>query len=517
MRNLFILILLLLFSACTKSQEPVFSQTSVTSSLDTVFFTYSNSSFGIDTIQVVWRKPYKPPIPPSGNSFVVPVMNATDDPGGFGRGLNNFFSKQVFPYTATLNYWRGSWAQLQTGQTTYNWNDFDNQVKSCITAGIQLAFRVGILDNTAIGGYVTINGSKSCYPAFVHTLMQGESTKDWASGGTWYPNWNSQSLLNAWETFLKQLALHIQNDKINNIPIWTVIYSQDIGFFGNYLSEWNNYGIDDKGHGTVATDATLIRAITGYQVIFPNTWLILNQATFDLRYCSNAVAFAAIQAKNSKGYFGFRSDHAAWYKTTAYDQDKMNRVYNGVNFLTEIKKRRNFAPCMAEPMNNVAECTPPGGTPYQTLIDEVNFYGYSTISNEPDNVPSSGKNNYMNSALRSGYRLQIDSGAYSSSNGALVLKLYYSSTNVAPVYDTYTANLELRNGSNVVWKGVSIFNPLLVMGNVSIGDTYTGIPLGTYSLIISMKDPTNYKKPLSLANKNRGSDGSYFLTSITIK
>lgn len=521
MKKCLLLILLsLLWVAYANCQNPiVLTNTYVNNSLDTITVKLTvTATTKMDTVSVTTVKKYQPPVPippfpaPSGASFVVPVIPFSDpEVYGANRGMNNFQNKQSFSYPSGYNYFRLTWAQVQTSATTFDYSVIDSYLKAAFQAGQQVGFRFGIVDNSTLDGYVTINGVKSCYPLFVHNFMTGGSVTDWNDGTAWYPDWNNGSFLSAWEAFLKAVAQHCTSS-----PYWPAVWAVDIGGYGNYRGEWHMSGIDQKAHNTVPTDASLERISDAHKV-FP-CWLINNVDMYDPKNVSPAFTYYAITSTNAKGNFGNRSDHLADLGIFNYDTIVANVKYNGVVFKDYLKNLYLLAPMLGEPMNDTNAVKPSGGTPYQNLYKDAQWYKLSQYSNVSSSLSKAAQSNFMTASKLTGYRLQIDSGSYTSNSGNMNLTVSMSNKGIAPTYDDWAFDLELRNGSSVVWSGKSSFTAkLFPPGAAVVTDNFSGISPGDYSLYAIVKDVNNYKKPLSLANKNRGSDGSYFLTSVTIK
>lgn len=498
----------------TDSSSSTTSSVKITNNKDTVFTNSRTTTIVTTTIHPYIADTTIPPVSISFNVDTIPFSDP--EVYSYYRGMNNFYGNQAFQYPANYNYFRLSWAAVQTDVNNYNWPVIDNYIKAAINSGQQVGFRYGAVDVSATSGTISVGGASACYPLFVHNNMQSESVKDWIytnpqNNTTWWlPNWNSESFLSAWETFIKAVQQHVDT----NFP--NVTYSVDVGGYGNYLAEWHMYNIDQKSHGTVPTDASLKRMMDAHKVF--NCWLLNNIDMFDPKNVSPAFSYYALTSSNSKGLYGLRSDHLADIGTFNYDTIVANVTYNGINFKNTIKLRYQFAPVSGEPMNSVSNVTPPNGTPYQNLGSQMKWYGGSQFSNVSSSTTSAAQSNFIAASKASGYRLQVNGGSYGSSNAVLNLILNWVNNGSAPLYSDYVVNFELRNGSTVAWSGKSSFNPKLFLpGKISITDNYIGLPVGTYSLYMIVKSVNNITKPLSLANKNKGSDGSYFLSSITIK
>lgn len=499
MKRTLLLLIYLLYASCSKSQITQYQITYVNSYLDTVTqIVIVSATTKLDTSSIVSIRRYKPPVvtPPNSQNFTLAQITDVDIPNQ-GRGMNDFYGKQAFPYPTDDNYSRIAWSQLQTGATTYAWDVFDNQVKAAIAAGQNFSFRIGTVDNMAAGGYVSLTGGKALYPSFLHNLMQGESVKDWSDGTWWYPCWNSPSFLSYWESFLKALADHIKSTSYNNVSFANVVDKIDIGGFGNYLGEGHMDGIKEPT-GDKITDASYERIITAHINAFPNNPLILNEEVFDPRYASDNVALFAIQAKNVWGQLGFRSDHVGWFQTTnGFDKVVMNRVVSGVNILAEVTRRHMVAPCIGEPMNDVNGVTPAGGTPYQTLIDEVNFYGLTTFSNVSSSTSAAALANFTKAYKAAGFRIGITGGSIISN----LLTLNWVNSGVSPTYYNWDVW--------IIANGVQQKSSFKLTKLLTTGVSTDQLPAGTTTISIIIKDPSGYRKPLQLAIQGRQSDGSY--------
>jgi len=77
--------------------------------------------------------------------------------------------------------------------------------------------------------------------------------------------------------------------------------------------------------------------------------------------------------------------------------------------------------------------------------------------------------------------------------------------------------LQVRSGSTIVWSGMTSFKPKFFQpGTTTVTTTLGTSATGSYSLYVIVKDPSGYRKPLVLTNKNRQSDGSYKIGDIKI-
>ena len=463
----------------------------------------------------------------AATSFILDTILYSDiDVIAPGRGANTFstYTQSVKIPDASVVNWaldndvRFTWIQMQPNSTStyYDWSVFDTNINYSISKGQRFSFRVMTLDTDAMTGYSaqTYGGNKLTYPIFVHNSMQGESVKDWAYGGSWIPNWNSSSYLTAWENFLKALASHINSGSYNGVPYKNAVYHIDISGFGNY-AEFHSYPFINSYPSTAQklTDASFKRIVDAHVTAFPNFPLIAN-INMLVGEMSAYDGWYALTASNSWGKFGFRTDHLGNSPNYYYDTRDNTRSYNGLSFKTEIYNRWQYSPMCGEPLNSASTVSSGGSCAFWDLENEVRGLHLSQFSNTSVTAGTTcADNNFRAASKASGYRLTVKSGSISGST----VTLNWSNAGIAPVYENWDVYLEVRNGTTVVWSGMSSFKPKLFLpGTKSVATTLGSIAAGTYSLYVIVKDPLGYRKPLVLANKNRQADGSYKVGDIKI-
>jgi hypothetical protein len=444
-----------------------------------------------------------------------------------GRGANTFstYTQSVkIPDAGVVNWAldndvRFTWIQMQptSSSSYYDWSVFDTNINYSISKGQRFSFRVMTLDTDAMMNYSaqSYGGNKLTYPIFVHNSMQGESTKDWTYGGSWIPNWNSPAYLSAWENFLKALANHINSGSYNGVSYKNAIYHIDISGFGNY-AEFHSYPFINSYPSSAQkiNDASFKRIVDAHTSAFPNFPLIAN-INMLVGEMSTYAGWYALTASNSWGKFGFRTDHLGNMLNYYYDTRDNTRSYNGLSFKSEIMNRWQYAPMVGEPLNSASTVSSGGSCAYWDMENEVRGLHLSQFSNTSVTAGTScADNNFRNASKASGYRLSVKSGSVSGTN----VTLNWSNSGIAPVYENWDVYLVVKNGSTVVWTGMSSFKPKgFLPGTRSVSTTLSGVSSGTtYSLYVIVKDPTGYRKPLTLSNKNKQSDGSYKVADIKI-
>ncbi|MEJ0101263.1 MAG: DUF4832 domain-containing protein [Bacteroidota bacterium] len=284
--------------------------------------------------------------------------------------------------------------------------------------------------------------------------------------------------------------------------------------FGNY-GEWHNAGSGRGAEpsGCKATGASLIRIVKANIAAFPTIPLIGN---VDMFYGENdaQLGYFVLTNGNTWGKIGFRNDHLA---DAATFNAEMNdpRSSNGLVFSKELANRWQYAPIIGETLNSSSTVLSGGSCQFWDFEREVRALHITQFNNQNGTgvVSTCIQNNYLNASKASGYRLSLKGGSISGST----VTLNWSNSGIAPVYENWDVYLEVRNGSTVVWSGVSSFKPKLFLpGTTSVNTTIGSVSSGTYSLYVIVKDPLGYRKPLPLANKNRLTDGSYKVGDIKL-
>ena len=488
--------------------------------LSNVAFSQSSANFSFNVI------PYSDP------DFIAPGRGAEQWHNGSAR--INYPTESSNLESPDL-YYRFEWARLEGAtQGSYTWSYFDNLINSAINKGQKFSF--GIMTHYSDGGYVSYGGGSSSYPLYLHNLMQAEATnsRDWlSSNGVWVPNWNSQNYLGRLRALHQALYDHIMTGTYTptsgphagkRVNYRDVIYCIDIRGYGNW-GEWHSGEICDFNSyptGRQPTNATFKEIIDLHTEVFDRWPLVMMVAGYDGGYTGISlfgapaeVSYYALTARNKWGAVGYRRDQ--WGATDTYLDRLMasnNQTYNGsLPFKNYILEKYKYAPVTGEPM--------PASLDMSDLENQVNLYHATSIGNGNYGAqPSSStvKENIRRAFKRTGYRIELTGGSATASTSNLTVNLNWRNIGVAPTYEDWKVTYELRSGSNVVWSGTSSFKPKLFLPSptaTTATDVFnrSGIPQGTYSLYVIVKDSTGYRQPLPLAIQGRGSDGGYLLTN----
>lgn len=492
----------------------------------------------------------------SGSTTFTAITNDFLRPGAGAenwaqRTWDNSTSPQIPAGTSVaVNYYdRLNWTDIESTTTpgSYNWTIFDSKVNNAIDNGGMFSF--GIMTMCTACGLPGFG-----YPTYLHNLMQAEATnsKDWQTaaqpgigygGGDWVPNWNSPNYLSRLEALLNAIAAHINTTSHNGKNYRDVIFYVDIRGYGDF-GEWQNYPYDKLGGtfaantaaptGRRAVDTSLIRIINAHKTAFANYPLMIPMGVFQdgsFSIVPGNVTNYAMTTTNNWGEIGWRRDN---WGDDGYDGDLRDNtsVFNGITYSTWVLNKYKTAVVGGEPANdlNGVSRNPPGdGTAFGDLLREIQLYHAMSFGN--GNYPISATNTALQNNIRAaskaaGYRLLLDSIRTNSTWNPGTLSnvvLYWKNSGIAPVYEDWNCQYQLRDANNVVqFTQNSTFKLKLfykATGDSAVSDNLalpSNLPVGNYTLVMIIKDPANYKAPLPLAITGRATDGSYVLKNVVV-
>ena len=114
----------------------------------------------------------------------------------------------------------------------------------------------------------------------------------------------------------------------------------------------------------------------------------------------------------------------------------------------------------------------------------------------------------------SGYRLIIEGGSMATSittGTAFPITLNWKNVGLSPTYENWDIVFELKNsGGTTVWSGKSAFQLRLFLPQTNATartDNFTvptSVAAGTYSLILYVKDPANYRHHFHWQSREEG-------------
>lgn len=489
-------IVFLLFSVFCKSQTTALSFTPIAND-------YLRGGGGANN----WNDGYVIPVPPGGST-------------GVSAGIDR--------------YMRLAWSQIENDDSSFNWSAFDIRAQLAINAGQKLSIAwMGYGEGVAANS--SPSGVPCTYPGTLHAQMQAETNKDYNGGDTWVPNINSPSYLRRYKRLMAAIANHIATTTYNGVPYSKIIYMVDVRVFGSF-GECHNYpytnsdGRAPNGQampsylnpGQSACDSI----ISWYIKYFPNNPLTILHLFYNNGGDSNVPLesiYNALTARNNWGPIGWRRD--SWGDATNYLYIIDNNAYSynpgsgNFVFKTAIMSRYQTAPVNGEPLNGLAS--------YNDVDVEVKKYGVSSFGNGNIANPTTPSviSAIQLASFDAGCRLQLKSsgGTITTTipvNSTIQLTLPWSNIGSAPSYETWIANLIIKNsGGTVVKTQASNFKPKLFLpGSANFIDNIstTGLVAGNYTLYVKIVDSIGYRRPMMISNSGLQADTSYQITPFTI-
>ena len=352
----------------------------------------------------------------------------------------------------------------------YNFSYLDNLFNDAIDNRQKLSF--GIMtcypDGGTDVGLVAFDGGTACYPQWLHQEMQAESVKDWRTGSTWTPNYNSSRYLTWLLDLNSAINAHIEATSYNGVRYRDVVNCIDIRGYGAW-GEWHsgytpNNQVSDYPSGTFPTVASLKAIVDAHTNAFPNFQLVNMIAAFDANYLGNTrnppeiAHYILTHRGTNKGPIGWRRDQ--WGALDGYLKSYLEdntRSFNGVVFNTLIMERWKTAPITGEP---------PAWVPddYSDLERQIRLYHATSFGNGNygTNSPNGTIGNRVRAASKaSGYRMVIEGGSMATSittGTAFPITLNWKNIGISPTYENWDIVFELKNsGGTTVWSGKSAF------------------------------------------------------------
>lgn len=468
---------------------------------------------GLSTVN---RDSFNKKVSAASNTFTPQIIPFSDpEIMNPGRGLYKWKGNEYAPLPSPSKdvYNRFLWRDLETSQDNYQ-AAFDLIEKGATEAqsrGGKFWFGIYALCSTAckyndysVPRYIIDNSPKGFY---FHNV--------------YIPDWNDNYFLTRAEKLLNALG-----QKYNNDPRVGYI---DIRIYGNW-GEWHSYfsgnGFDGQvpypsssGAQAITTD-TLKRIVRMHAVAFPNKQLLVLQGGSGVAEGVNyAMSLNSTTTPAIQRPIGWRLD--CWG-----DPSNMGNV-TGKPQWTTMQDRWKISPVTGEPCGTLTS----GSSLWPNLPQQVKTYHLSLLGNGNignwNSLTTSDKNTFIDSGKNMGYRYVLNDMVYQSqvtTATSFILTSHWSNVGVAPTYDTWIPTVQLKNSSgSVVWEGNSTLNlkNLLPTGSTPVtqNDSFQispVVPTGTYSLSLVVKDSQNYYKPMELAIKNRNSDGSYTIGTVTV-
>lgn len=487
-------IVFLLFSVFCKSQTTALSFTPIAND-------YLRPGAGANN----WNDVYAVPIPAGGSTGVA----AGDD-----------------------RYVRFAWNQLESdNDSTYNWNPLDIRVQIAIQNNQRFSTGGGPMPICTSCSGSSVGGGTLTYPLSLHTELQAESPVGDAIGsdGYWYINSNSLSFMRRYKRIMNAQAAYIATATYvfggKTYHYKDVLFEVDIRGHGNF-GEWHNFPASTSGSypfkdiAAANLDSMIAWNLEAYPN-YPNVILIgafdIVNPTSDIK---TAVVDYALHARNNWGPVGWRRDN--WGDATNYTsilEDNPGTGAGGFSYKTAIMTRYQTAPIVGEPLNGLGS--------YADVKVEVQKYGGSSFGNGNISNPGTGsvQADIQAASFAAGCRLQLKTtgGTITTTipvNSTIQLTLPWSNIGSAPSYETWIANLIIKNsGGTVVKTQASNFKPKLFLpGSANFIDNIstTGLPAGNYTMYVKIVDSIGYRRPMMISNSGLQADTSYQITPFVI-
>ncbi len=366
------------------------------------------------------------------------------------------------------------WGRLEPSKGTYNWAPVEqllsNGASTQGAAGMRvMAYCPGCWMNSRVDW----PGWGAVTPSFLPL-----------QAGTDIPDWNSESFLSSWESFMKAFG-----DKYRNDPRLTYL---DVGGYGAY-------GEEQDGSGTSITDANYQRMVAAVATNFPNKWVLVNTITAPTRIKPALDKFSNV---------GMRIDNLGCFAGAA------GEMYSWVPVLPELQEYWKTRPFLTEYCSSAD---------LARAAKQVQDWHISTISSgnfRADLADPTNLANFKSVVSSSGYRyrvaeLKVAGGVTEgvAANGTLT----WNNDGSAPTYFDWDAVLSVTNGT--VTKDIPLstnFRTALPGATVTNFQLPADLTAGTWTASVKVNSKLSQFGPMNLMNAGRNADGSYRLGDFTV-
>lgn len=420
-------------------------------------------------------------------------------------------------------YWRFTWLDFQaagSASNAYNFSVFDSKIQQSITKGQSFSFGVMQQCGGCDGNLQTnVGGSVMLYPNYLHAQMQAESPTDYATGGEWFPNYNSPSYLTALKNLNIAINNHIMTGSFNGINYRDIIGQIDIRGYGDF-GEWTNNTFNAGTLSAASGDS-----IISYHVhVFDQFQCVIMIAAFDGNQLSNtmvtpAIGYYALTARNSHSRIGWRRDN--WGQTDGYISswtDGNNTTFNGLRFKDSIMTRYLTDPVTGEPQDGGSAGNFPS-LDAQVKLDGAQSFGNGNFNNGTNATIAA---NFRTASKDAGYRIVVLSAGSNMTTtpqpgGTCNISLNWQNVNGIPAHQDFRVVYEWRTagGSTVLQRDTAVFNLYNFANKTGALNnenfTMRTVPAGTADLYMKVIQPRGYKKTMPLFITGVKPDGAYLL------
>jgi hypothetical protein len=413
------------------------------------------------------------------------------------RGLYRWNNQEYAPQPrpAYDSYERYGWRDLEPRRGQYDFSVIDRDLEAAQRAGRKHAIRVRAM----------IHGAGPVVPQYLVDAMG----RGWWSHGTYVPDWNDPDFVERMYALIAELGRRYNGDPR---LAWV-----DVGFYGNW-GEWHTWPVSYPArNGAVDMSSANKRQIVDHMAAaFPTTRLIMGSEDED----------TLVYALRTYPTMGWRRDSlGSWIfdeNSTFRNLRQRSAEWNLV------MERWQTAPIISEFISPNDQRDP---DVYRLAQQQAADYHVSLVSNGNTlswhSLSHSGRTALLDLGKQVGYRLVLSDLAISQElhpGETFSVASRWINRGNAPVYERWRPTLELRDDQGRVrWAGRLNFDltdllpsqsPTRIADRFRLPETFAP---GTYDLVLVVRDPAGYRKPLALAIAGqRQQDGSYRLGQAVI-
>lgn len=479
----------------------------------------------LDYIQVSTTAPVvtKPQEPPAAPLIMGQACPAFDESllrlSGSGRGFFRQFGVQAIPLETAPSpedaSWRLDWRALEPTRGNYNTSRIDTLLAS-LPAGSRLSFSVIGMNQNAPASSLKIRYSSPDYivssnkKSILVPLQDGTSVH--------MPDWNDAFYIERYKALIAFLASKYDGDpRINVVDIRTHGNWGEGHVFVSGFGDMRTHYKDAKlnpGGAVEATMATKLELASAYKA-FKKTQLI--SMSDDVPVMLSNLAFATSKPVGlRRDSFGSKQFDTTFNTLTDAQKEIINNRWKIAPFIVEA----------APPIFGVGE---------GELDTYVKKYHISAINGQAynpwNNLTSAEKQGLKDAGYAAGYTYGVGCIDFPTQIPAkttsFATKTKWVNFGSAPVYEdlVVTYKLVAPGSSTVARTWTSSANLRQVLDSAEAKeftetvDLGSALPVGTYDLYVTVTfaDTALPRDPLWLPHGARGQDGSYYLTTTTVK
>jgi hypothetical protein len=341
-------------------------------------------------------------------------------------------------------------------------------------------------------------GSTNRMPPYIETeTVEGQT----------FPKWNSSSWMNAWANLWKALgSKYGSNPRIGWI---------DTGGYGAW-GEAHMNGV--MAPGSHITTENFVKMVGDVVNAFPKAHVLVGTSA---AVKEDAPLQPELLPAVAKAYpsVGFHFDNMGAIAPRDGNNLPLLQVGGAAEDI-EAWERWKTAPVISEwwnlPSATVAVARASTEQWHVSGLGSGNIQSSVRTGSEPE---------YEELLKLAGFRDQLDRLEVSplKAGQPTIFSSTWENVNVAPTYDPWQVEYELRSGENIAWSGTSALDLRKLLPTagkpLKTADTFIlppSLPRGNYTLAVQVIDPTNTVAPMRLGDAGRTSDGAYPIGSVSV-